>query len=157
MITAHVEGTHIVLEKIRRRAKKVRSAVEKSLVDIHQRLVRHIQRNKLSGQVLKVQTGRLRRSIHTGYGNLKEVVRIGETYTTTVGTNVWYGKLHEYGYVGNITAPASTRTTSKGTVFVNAHVKRVNLPQRSFIRSALADFEGEVGLNIRESVIGAIR
>jgi len=52
----------------------------------------HIQERKLSGQVLRVRTGRLRSSV------TNKVKRIGKTSVVgVIGTNVVYARAHEFG------------------------------------------------------------
>jgi phage gpG-like protein len=90
--------------------------------------------NKLSGQVLNVVTGRLRRSIN---------VEISESETNvqgSVGTNVAYAHAHEFGFQGTVSVRESLRTSVLGKKFtVRAHSMKMNVPEKSFLRSALAD------------------
>lgn len=68
-------------------------AVEKAMKLATLFLQGKVQETKLSGQVLKVRTGRLRSSINT------RVKRIGPTgMLGVVGTNVVYARAHEFGY-----------------------------------------------------------
>ena len=67
--------------------KFLRKVILRAAMDI----VAHAQRNKLTGQVLNVKTGRLR-------GSVTQKVEVSPTrITAKVGTNVFYGKLHEFG------------------------------------------------------------
>uniref|UniRef100_A0A6M3KA36 Putative tail protein n=1 Tax=viral metagenome TaxID=1070528 RepID=A0A6M3KA36_9ZZZZ len=54
-------------------------------------VVGHVQSQKLTGQVLKVDTGRLRRSVTS------RVSLVGQGARAAVGTNVFYGRVHEFG------------------------------------------------------------
>ncbi|MFX6778543.1 hypothetical protein ABTH52_20150, partial [Acinetobacter baumannii] len=64
-----------------------------------------------------------------------------------VSTNVKYGRIHEYGFSGTVAVRESLRQVNKAfgrpiqtrEVAVRAHSRRVNLPARSFLRSALHD------------------
>lgn len=104
-------------------------------------LQRHVVEDKLSGQVLNVRTGTLRRSI------TQQVVDAGGTIVGRVGTNLRYGLAHEFG--ATIQHPGSVPRRAKALHWIAAsgasvfamstrpHV--IRLPERSFLRSALAD------------------
>lgn len=97
------------------------------------------KQNKLSGQVLNVKTGRLRRSINT---------KITETDTGvqgSVGTNVEYAHAHEYGFQGTVSVREHLRTSVLGNKFiVRSHNMNMNVPEKSFLRSALSDMAGPI-------------
>lgn len=110
-------------------------------------LLRNVKNDKLSGQVLNVRTGRLRRSINYRME--------GENTTHVagyVGTNVKYGRAQEYGFHGTVSVREHLRMQKKAfgksiepvEVTVRAHAMRLNLPERSFLRSALKDLEPEL-------------
>jgi phage gpG-like protein len=62
-----------------------------------------VKEDKLTGQALHVRTGTLRRSIN-------RVVNEGPSgVLATVGTNVKYAAVHEYGFNGDVTVRAHTR------------------------------------------------
>lgn len=85
----------------------------------------YVKGEKLSGQVLNVRTGTLRRSISPGEG----VTRVEEkTWAITgfVGTNIVYGRIHEFGGLIH-------RISSRGKAFT------IHMPQRSFIASTFRD------------------
>lgn len=126
------------------------------------RLQRQVKQ-KLSGEVLKVRTGRLRRSI------TNRVESAGGVVSGIVGTNVSYGKTHEFGFEGEISVKEHLRQirehgrfslkSVKGqelgiwqlkrgkltgqTATVKAHTRRVKLPKRSFLRSALEELHSQ--------------
>lgn len=108
-------------------------------------------KDKLSGEVLQVRTGRLRRSI-------TEVVETsGDRVEGTVGTNAEYAAIHEYGYTGPVNVMESLRTSKLGNVFpVRAHVRNVDMPERSFIRSALAELQPDIRAFIEQAVSNQI-
>lgn len=112
------------------------------------KLQRHVQQDKLSGQVLHVRTGRLRRSI------AQNVEASGNEITGIVSTAVSYAKTHEYGFKGTVNVRAHDRNGHP----VRGHTRQVNLPERSFLRSALADFErsGVIGQEVANAIKQAI-
>lgn len=118
-------------------------------------LQRHVQLDKLSGQVLHVVSGVLRSSI-----NLK-IDQHENSIVASVGTNVRYAAVHEYGFDGNVNVRAFDRTVN--VVFgravgstvqhVRAHVRHMRIPERSYLRSALADMQAQIS----EAMAAAVR
>jgi phage gpG-like protein len=118
-------------------------------------LKRKVKEDKLSGQVLKVRTGTLRRSI--GH----DVFDDGAGIVGAVSTPIKYAPPHEFG----ATIPARIVEAKRagalrfqiGGKFVFA--KRVNipsfkLPERSFMRSALADMDAEIRTDLQQAADG---
>lgn len=105
------------------------------------------KQNKLSGQVLNVVTGRLRRSINT---------RLTETDSGvqgTVGTNVSYAHVHEFGFQGTVSVREHLRTSKLGKQFtVRAHSMKMNVPEKSFLRSALTDMQEPIRLEFEAAL-----
>lgn len=128
------------------------------LVAVQQRngfdIQQHVQTQKLSGQVLNRRTGRLRNSINA------LVQEAPGSVSARVGTGVSYGRIHEYGFQGTLQVPAHTRMQTMAfghpmqakLVEVRAHPMRVNLPERSFLRSSLRDKAPEAIERIRIAV-----
>ena len=111
-----------------------------------------VKEQKLTGQALSVRTGTLRRSIN------RVVSQDDGGIYATIGTNVVYGAVHEYGYQGPQAVRAHTRTSVLGNQYtVGAFTRQVNLPERSFLRSTLAEREGEIQLTLRQAVLKALQ
>lgn len=109
----------------------------------------HVKDKKLSGQALNVQSGRLRRSIN---------FRVAESSTgveAKVGTNVEYGRVHEFGFSGTVNVKEHMRR-AQTAYMVRAHTRRVNLPERSFLRSTLSEMRSEIDQRIARVVAQAI-
>lgn len=125
----------------------------------------YVKAEKLSGQVLHVRTGTLRRSIN------QEVTQNGSLTEAVVGTNVEYAAIHEYG--GTIFIPprirktyfkmdkygnVSNRFVKKGqSNFSQEHEARnfgthITMPERSFLRSALKDMEPRIQDELRSAI-----
>ena len=70
------------------------TALSRGIKEATSYLQRYIETKMLSGQVLKVRTGTLRRSL------MSRVVKEqgGEVGIVSVGKEAWYGKLHEKGF-----------------------------------------------------------
>lgn len=101
---------------------------------------------KLSGDVLRVRTGRLRRSIHPEWD-------FKQGYSgATVGTNVEYAGIHEYGFSGSVLVKSFQREMTKAfgkpisptQVTVRAHTRNINMPERSFLRTTLREMNSEI-------------
>jgi HK97 gp10 family phage protein len=109
--------------------------------------------NKLSGQVLKTPTGRLRRSINA------KITESATGVQGTVGTNVPYAHVHEFGFQGTVSVRESLRTIkATGKQFtVRAHSRKMNMPERSFLRSALADMAEPIRQEFQDALNRAIR
>lgn len=132
-LVAHVQGMWPALQ----------AATKQSVTACLIELTRYVKEQKLSGQVLRNQTGRLRRSIHASD------VLVSETEISgVVGTNVSYGGFWEYGYHGPVTVKQHMRMMVKAwgrpvknphLVSVREHNRQINVPERSFLRSSLKE------------------
>lgn len=147
MITGTVTGDKEVSRRLRALPDGIRSRVVDSIGRLTLRLQRKVMQEKLTGQVLKVRTGTLRRSID------QRLLTDSNAVTGVVSTNVKYGKAHEYGSSGPVTVKEHLRLvkqafgkTLKYPVWatVKAHSMNQNLPERSFLRSALADMRPDI-------------
>lgn len=116
-------------------------------------LQRHVVAEKLHGQVLHVRSGTLARSITYRVEESAGVIR------GIVGTNVGYGKAHEFGMTLHIpeirprNAKALRFMVGGSVVFatrVRAH--DVHLPERSFLRSSLKDRAAAFLAAVRETL-----
>lgn len=121
------------------------------------KLQARVKSQKLSGQVLNVRTGRLRRSISY------KVEQQGDEIYGLVGTNVEYARRHEFGMTGDEKVRAHMRTIKEAfgkslknpkAVMVRAHSRHINAPERSFLRSALAEMSEQIQTEIAAAVAG---
>lgn len=124
-------------------------------------LLREVKAGKLSGQVLNVRTGRLRRSI-----NQRLEQRDPLQITGYVGTNVVYGRRHELGFTGSESVRQHLRTVTQAwgrplraprSITVRAHSRRVSVPPRSFLRSALQDMAPAIRQTLQAAVAQGLR
>lgn len=126
--------------------KEILPAIKKAMIKLAIRLQKHVKQYKLSGQVLKVRSGTLRRSIA-----YRTYIR-GNTVTAKVGTNVPYGRVHEYGFRGQVNVKAHLRKVNGYSHWVNNHTRKVNLPERSFLRSSLKDLKMYIRMDMKAAV-----
>lgn len=155
MIALAIRNDEMVQLNLASMGIRVRDRVRTDVTRLTIQLQAKVKADKLSGQVLHVRTGRLRRSINA-------LVR--ETPTSVVGqvgTNVPYGTIHEYGGTVTVRAHMRQQTMVFGhpivpiTVAVAAHT--ATLPERSFLRSALREMRPQILATLRAGVAEATR
>jgi phage gpG-like protein len=146
--------------KLEARLANMPAALQKALVAkltvLTTKLENHIKADKLSGQVLNVRTGALRRSIFAPPIQVSPNQVVG---TVESSSDVKYARIHEFG--GTIDVPEITPVKAQALHFVmngkDVFAKRVrahtvHMPERSFMRSALADMRSEIEQGIRQAV-----
>ncbi len=90
-------------------------AICKALDQQNELTVGHIQLTKLSKRgpkTLGVVTNRLRQSLRPS-----KAVASGTDVVSSIGTNVWYAGVHEFGYHGTVNVRQFTRHNPHGDVF----------------------------------------
>jgi phage gpG-like protein len=130
---------------------QLRAAVMQVAVDVQERA-----REKTAGEVLKIRSGHLNDSIHHTITRDDD-----QAIIATVGTDVVYAAIHEYGFDGieEVTEYVRTITQAFGhaiaprEVTVNAHARHMVMPERSFLRSSL----DELAPSLRTALEAAIR
>ncbi|PFH29141.1 HK97 gp10 family phage protein [Burkholderia sp. JKS000303] len=153
-LDAEVKGQSEVIARVGRIAPNMRNA----LVQRVQRLVIALQTlvvtDKLSGQVLNVRTGRLRRSVN------QAVTTTDTSITGVVSTPVEYAPPLEYGFQGVVTVKEHLRQVTMAwgkplkepvTATVREHTMAMNILPHSFLRSALKEQRDEILNGIREA------
>lgn len=123
------------------------------------RLQARVQK-KLSGQVLNVVTGALRRSIQSDVTDTGERI-IGRVYSSG---DVKYAAIHEFG--GRTRAHIIEPRKAQALMFVmggrNVFARRVNhpgsqMPERSFMRTSLQEMRDEIVRSLSEAPLEAMR
>ena len=92
IINGQVIGTERVTADLRAEEGRTRSRVRQTVNRLGVKLQTHVKKDKLTGQVLRVKSGRLRRSINL------EMSETEDSITASVGTNVNYGIGWEMGH-----------------------------------------------------------
>lgn len=160
MIRGEVVGGPQLKAYLRDAERSITTNMTRSIGRLVLMLQRNVKMDKLSGTVLRVRTGRLRRSINSrmqGEGT--------QTVAGFVGTNVSYARAHEYGFTGQVNVKQHLRMQVKAfgrsieptQVVVSAHPRNVVIPERSFLRSALSDMQPTVRAELRNAVTEAVR
>lgn len=138
-------------------SKAMQAGVRVAITKLTIKLQGMVKSEKLSGQVLNVRTGNLRRSINQRVEDDPTLGPVG-----TVGTNERYAPPHELGFRGEAQIREHLRTVKEAwgrtlsepvTVQVRSHTRQMNLPARSFLRSALDDLRPEVQPTIEKELV----
>lgn len=141
MITGTIIGTRELIARMTELPKAAKVEIDATVLKLGYELERRVKVDYLSGQVLKVRTGRLRSSI--GHGNEGSVSHQETTATTSiyyVGTNVGYGVAWERGIAARDIVPVrakALRFEIGGEVLFRKHVHIPAQPARPFLEPAL--------------------
>lgn len=155
-INVTLVGDRELIARLDSMPREVRQMLRQKVRSLALRLKARIQRDKLSGQVLNVVTGALRRSIH-------DVVK-EDTHSVTgevrSSGDVKYAGIHEFG--GRTKAHIIEPRKKDALAFMlggkMVFAKRVNhpgskMPERSYMRSALSEMAPTIQRELREAVI----
>lgn len=141
MITATLVGDAAAAARLRAISDDAASSLARAIARLGIELQRNVQHDKLSGQLIKLRSGSLRSSIAL------RTEQSGSTVSATVSSDLRYARAQEHGYAGTVLVRASLRRIKEAfgrpvaekTVSVRAYSRRMYLPERSFLRSALED------------------
>lgn len=158
MISGSLVGDGVLLDRLQQMPEVARAGVARAIAQLGIDLQTNVQQNKLSGEVLQVRTGSLRQSI---------MVQIDQTDTSTsatVSSNLPYAAVQEYGFAGTVSIRAGLRQIKEAygrpiaakAVSVRGYSRRVDLPERSFLRSALDDMTPDISVGIKDALREAI-
>lgn len=161
MIRGEVTGDREVVLGLQRVEEAARGEIRAGIGRITLKLLTQVKSLKLSGQALNVRTGRLRRSI------TQRIEDSGPDISGIVGTNVEYAAIHEFGFKGNVSVKQHLRQVkqvfgrklkSPVQALVGAHTRNVDLPARSFLRTALAELNdsGVIETEINAAIARAV-
>lgn len=154
MIKLEFIGGEEVAQKLQSISPAVHGNLVRAITKLSIQLQAKVQSEKLSGQVLKNRTGTLRRSINY------KIDESADRVTGRVGTNLKYGLAHEFGFHGAVNVKAHLRMIKQAfgkpiapkQVMVSAHSRTMNLPERSFLRTALREMIPEIQATIDQAV-----
>lgn len=150
MIKTSITGEGQVLTGLVKLEGEVEARVRASVARQTLELLRHVKENKLTGQVLKVRTGTLRRSV------AHSITVTGDAVTGAVSTPLVYAPIHEFGgtirarIVEARRAQALKFTVGGKTLFRRAvSIPAVKMPERSFLRTALAERQAAIEADLQ--------
>ncbi len=163
-------STEALLARLKNIPVKMRRALVTAVTRLSVETQRKVMVEKLSGQVLHVRTGTLRRSIN------REVTEEADGVFAIVGTNVRYAAIHEYG--GTILLKPRERTVhfkmnkdgtlkqgfskkKEATVSIKTAARSVgtyvNMPERSFLRSTMTEMAPRIRTEIKRAALGVLK
>jgi len=157
VITAYLVGDEQLLERLRALPDAINSGLARSITQLGIDLRRNVRQDKLSGQVLRSRTGALKSSIDLRVDQGARIV------SASVFTDLRYGAAQEYGFAGTVSVGASLRwireafgrPIAEKTISVRAHNRRMDLPERSFLRSVLEDMTPAIRAAVEAGVAEA--
>jgi phage gpG-like protein len=157
MISASIDG----LDALTARLGALPQTLANRLAEEVERLsgvLRDRVERKLSGEVLQQKSGRLAASIAVA------VERSGLAASATVGSDAPYAAIHEYGGVipAREILPQSARAPAfpwrgQQRFFKRVSLPAVTMPERSFLRSALAETAPEIRAAIAAAAVEAMQ
>jgi len=141
VITAYLVGDEQLLERLRALPGAINLGLLRGITQLGIELQREVQQDKLSGQVLRSRTGSLKASIEL------QVDQSDGAISASIFTDSRYASVQEYGFAGTVSVRASLRRIREAfgrpiaekTIRVRAYDRRMDLAERSFLRSALKD------------------
>jgi phage gpG-like protein len=153
MITVRMEGLDRLTVSMIETGEKITTTVKGSLLRTVIKLQRYIVTKKLQGgSPLHHRTGNLQRAtVYT-----EPVQNSDGSIVVTVGTSnlAPYGRVHEFG--GQFTIREHLRTSKNGKSFtVRAHL--ANFPERSYLRSSLAENKAQIQKDMEEAIRKALQ
>ncbi len=156
MITAKLVDGDKLVARLERLYPATRGAVFSVIQQSVLELAANVKAGKLSGQVLNVRTGRLRRSITTSLESSQDRV-IG-----IVSTNVKYGVAWEYGFRARVGAGAHGGPKNLAGKALERYFQKhpsgtKDYPARSFLRSTLAESQAKINQRMNAAIGDAVR
>lgn len=160
-LTYDIIGREEVAASFAERKSLVIGNVFRTVKALTYELERHVKQDKLQGQVLHHRSGRLANSVHSEFYQESQTTLYG-----AVGTNVEYAAIHEFG--GTIPAHVVMAKTAQALAFIpkgsdeiifrrKVMIPDVQMPERSFLRSALTDMRGKIHDDIEAAARGGAR
>jgi phage gpG-like protein len=154
MITGALIGDKEFVRRLAAMPDAVHAEVERVVTRLGFELQARVQRDKLSGQVLKVRTGRLRNSIaQGGTDSRSHLESTSDAVYYYVGSNVEYAKFWEKGFQGSVAVKPYMRnlTMVYGRAIANPHkvavrafTRQINQPARPFLAPTLAEMRDKI-------------
>lgn len=155
MIGAFLIGDRETVARLEALPERLRNRLTARITALALKLEDHVKSDYLSGQVLNVKTGALRRSIHNSIqSGTSNVTGIVGSYSLP------YARFWELGFQGTETVRAHLRQQTMAfgrpmtpkEVMVRQHTRDVNNPGRPFLKPALADMRDEIVAGIEGAI-----
>jgi phage gpG-like protein len=149
MLNVEIKGVDALEKRFARLPDAVRQALARKIEGLGQRLEQKIKDN-LAGAALQTKSGALRDSTE---------LRL-EPSAAVLAARTKYAAAQEFGFVGEESVSAHSREIREAfgrmiapkTVFVGAFARSMNLPERSYMRSALDEMQDEIAAALSDAV-----
>lgn len=142
---------------------RVRHEIRSTITALTLKLERTIKEDMLTGQRLRVQSGRLRGSLVSKVSDLS--ADVVEGVVTAGGAHVKYALVHEFGLVASVAIKQHLRQIKQAfgkaitprAVMVQAHTRNVKFPEKRYMRDSLLEVAKIVPKNIEKAVERGIK
>ncbi len=155
MITARLDGGDALAARLAALPATLNASLAQAVAELGRALYLRVERN-LSGAVLRRRSGRLAASVAVA------VERRGSAVSATLKTDVPYAAIHEYGGIlpARLVLPQRGRALAfpwrgQERFFARVSVPPAAMPERSFMRSALADMAPEIRAALTRAALAA--
>jgi hypothetical protein len=158
VITARLVGDDAVLAWLRAAPDLAASGLARAITTLGIELQRKIQEIELTGQPLVTRSSSLKSS------NSLQVDQSDDKIAATVSSGSQYTHAREYGFAGAVDVGTNLRRITKAfgrpiprkAISIQSYRRRIDVPDRSFLSSALEDMEpaihDEVEAALREAL-----
>jgi HK97 gp10 family phage protein len=150
VIEARLAGDDRLLARLKALPDAARAGIGRAMLQLAQQLQDKIRSDKLSGQVLEAHSGTLRAGIAYDFTD------DGTAFTVTVGSALRYARFQEFGTSASYEIlPRTARVLAfpwKGEARFFKKIMHPPLPERSFLRSALAELGPGIEAGLREAI-----
>jgi len=156
MLTVDIVGDKEVIARFSSMTDRIHQKLLQFITGYSAKLQNYVVTQKLSGQVLNHISGNLQASIHNEVEDSGSSI-IGRVYSA--GCN--YAGIHEFGFTGSETVKEHIRTHLFGREVapftVPSFTREMHMPERSFLRSSLADNRDEIIEGMKTAVAEAAK
>jgi phage gpG-like protein len=163
MLIFNIVGDAAVIAELEKKRTTLTAALFQTMKAEGQSLVAYIRTHKfINGPTKGKNNSKL---LHHRTGRLQDSIKATSTQSsgsinTTIGTNVEYAAVHEYGFSGEVTVKEHLRMIKQAfgraikpvQATVREHARMVNIPERSFLRSSLKENEKAIVEALQDTV-----
>ncbi len=156
IVNVQLLGDAALVSRIKTAPARVHAALFRKITILAFLLEMKIKSEKLSGQVLHVRTGALRRSIHSVVEDEGTLI----TGKAASSGDVKYAARHEFGFDGEEVVQAHMRTIKQAfghaispkEVLVKQFRRHAHTDERSFMRSSLGEMKDKILASMEAAV-----
>ena len=154
MITARLVGDDAALAWLRTTPDLAASGLARAITALGIELQRKIQEYQLTNQTPVARSGSLK------LGTSLQIDQSDDRIAATVSSDSEYSDAHKSGFAGAVDVPGNLRRLTRAfrpiprkVINMRSHRRRIDVPERSFLHSALEDMDTA----IRDEVEAALR